>query len=63
MRLALAVVVVVAMLLSVTALLKSATCTCDGPGVPYGAIALVAGVTAAAGLVVYAWSGRNRGNA
>ena len=63
MRLALAAVAVVAGLLTISALLKSATCTCDGPGVPYSAIALVSGVTAVAAFAVYAWTGRNRGNA
>lgn len=62
-RVAVAAVAVVTGLLTVSALLKSATCTCEGPGVAYSAIALVSGVTAVAAFIVYAWTGRNRGNA
>lgn len=49
----LALVTVLAVLLAVTALFKRETCSCGGPGVPYGALAVAASVVAVATLAIY----------
>jgi polyferredoxin len=53
LRYVLAFVAIAATLLAASAMLKRETCSCSGPGVPYGTIAIAATIAAAAAFGAY----------